>query len=197
MASLVLSAVFLAYLYIHSSNAERYYVRTYGHLRRVPDDIPYDVTHVDLKYNNISKITKKFHHLNQCVSLHLGHNSISSIEPGAFVGLSNLRILNLEHNLLTHLMIGIFTGLNSLESLILSGNKIRTIRKQVLEDLPRPLTLELTHNPLQCDTSFCWLRKEYRKASIDWNLGAHPNCEGTKFDITDKWDYWNCNEGGT
>eukprot|EP00058_Branchiostoma_floridae_P013072 XP_002598560.1 hypothetical protein BRAFLDRAFT_66951 [Branchiostoma floridae] len=70
-------------------------------LARIPEHIPASVTWLDLKYNNITKVTSKsFKDITQVKGINLSHNKISKISADAFKNLKHLDNLDLSQNLL-------------------------------------------------------------------------------------------------
>ena len=101
---------------------------------------------------------------------------------------------------------GMFDGLNPIDELRISiaNNKLTTIPYAQFCKLPRPMTLDISGNPLKCDSDLCWLRQEVETGTIKWLQETEenqtfpvghvfkPTCaDGTIWDdIT-----WNCGEG--
>ena len=132
---------------------DKYYRGTRRGLTEIPDDIPNDVQEVFLGSNDITEIkANAFSNLAKFTHLYLGRNEISRIEAGASEGLDNLKYLDLRNN--------------SLESLGL----------EVLDDLPRPLELDLEGNVFDCDSNSvgCHLRKEEDEKTI--TFVSEPSC---------------------
>ena len=61
------------------------------------------------------------------VELYLEYNQISSIESGAFSGLTNLEWLDLGNNPISSIEAGAFSGLTNLTELYLNENQISSI----------------------------------------------------------------------
>ena len=136
-----------------SVSEDKYYRGTRRGLTEIPGDIPDDVQEVFLGSNDITEIkANAFSNLANCTHLYLGKNKISKIEAGAFKGLDNLKYLDLSNN--------------SLESL----------GREVLDDLPRPLELDLEGNVFDCDNNSvgCHLRKEEDEKTI--TFVSEPSC---------------------
>ena len=190
----VVSDVILTVILIHNVKAfysnGKYFPDSKA-ITEVPDDIPDGATEIDLSGCQISRLRDlSFMNLSNCTYLSLSTNSISQIDVGAFNGLKNLKKLILSGNKLASLDPGVFSALISLKELDLSNNKISTIKSGVLGGLPRPLTLKLHDNPVQCASDICWLKVEYYKDTI--NLSKLPTCANGK-----DWILWgNCLEEG-
>ena len=92
------------------------------------DDIPADVTHVNLDLNFITTIeANAFFHLKLCINLHLSYNEIHSIDPSAFNGTNSILGLYLNNNKLTVLGGAMLIGLETLRTLNFSRNQIADI----------------------------------------------------------------------
>ncbi|ESO01802.1 hypothetical protein HELRODRAFT_188483 [Helobdella robusta] len=72
-------------------------------LIQIPPNLPGQLTHLDLSYNNIEeiKLNSALINLNDLRHLNLSHNQIGSIEEKALSGMKNLQILDLSHNQLS------------------------------------------------------------------------------------------------
>ena len=82
---------------------------------------------LDLHGNQLSSIESgAFSGLTNLTELYLDDNQISSIESGAFSGLTNLEVLDLEHNQISSIESGAFSGLTNLRELNLSDNTALT-----------------------------------------------------------------------
>ncbi len=73
-------------------------------------------------------------------------NQISTLQSGAFTGLSNLHLLYLNSNLISTIQSGTFTGLNNLQILHLHNNQISTIQSGTFSGLSNLRTLDLNKN---------------------------------------------------
>ncbi|XP_023810762.1 leucine-rich repeats and immunoglobulin-like domains protein 1 [Oryzias latipes] len=81
------------------------------------------------------------------VSLNLGHNKLTSINPEAFASLPNLRELHLDHNELTSIPdLGHFAS--RIVSLYLHHNNIRSIDGRRIRELVSVETLDLSNNEI-------------------------------------------------
>ena len=81
----------------------------------------------------------------------LFRNAISSIQAGAFAGLSALRVLRLDDNEISSIQAGAFDGLSALEELRLDDNEISSIPLGLFAGLPALYELIFYNNPV---TSF-------------------------------------------
>ena len=147
-----------------------------------------------LSENEVKELkSETFTGLEKLEELYSGWNKIASLENNALSSLSNLSVLNLRYNKLQALRADTFTGLDNLKTLILNDNDLATIATTVLRDLLRPLQLSLGGNPLQCDCSLCWLKREEQEGTITWNSlpGAKPECQGAT-----QWVVWPCPNTG-
>lgn len=96
-------------------------------LPRVPENLDNETNILDLSQNNITVIPDKaFAEINDLLKLYLQENSIETLEPGAFSGLENLRILDVSQNNLQYtdnVFYGsLFAPLKNLSGLYLHGN---------------------------------------------------------------------------
>ena len=108
--------------------ADKKYFKVQQWLTSIPTDIPSDAREVWLTFNRITEIQANiFVHLTQCTKLGLSLNQISNVEPGAFNGLTSLRILRLEYNHLQHLHSDMFSHLSNVFFLVIHDNQIQDI----------------------------------------------------------------------
>ena len=191
-----------------------YYNRAYSSLTEIPGDIPDTVTSIHLCCNYITRVrANAFHNVPVCMNLDLTENRISVIETQAFTGLETLWTLDLGSNDLTELQADVFQGLSHLKTLtlaynkisridprafnglvylktlILMENRISTLDGRAFADLPRPLEVTLVGNPLQCDVTLCWLKRDIDNGDIPWFDCNRPVC-------TDGYVLTNCNVEG-
>uniref|UniRef100_W5LSA6 Leucine rich repeat and Ig domain containing 4b n=1 Tax=Astyanax mexicanus TaxID=7994 RepID=W5LSA6_ASTMX len=106
--------------------------------------------YLDLSYNPITSIQGNL--LGEMLRLqefHLAGGSLLRIEPGAFRGLVNFRLLNVSSNRLTTLEESAFHSVGNLE------------------------TLRLDRNPLTCDCRLLWVVR--RRFRLNFN-GRQPSC---------------------
>ncbi len=104
---------------------------------------------LDLHHNQISSIQPgAFQGLTNLEWLHLDHNQISSIQPGTFQELVSLRRIHLNNNQITSIQPGSFQGLSQLEKLLLNNNRITSIQPGTFQGLQNLGVLELDHNQI-------------------------------------------------
>ncbi|GAB0099132.1 Leucine-rich repeat [Sergentomyia squamirostris] len=105
---------------------------------------------IDLSSNQISKIgSTDFRNLKHIVTIRLRYNKITTVEPGAFDGLTKLRRLNLSYNFIYRLPIDLFRPLVSLQLLGVQANNLAYF--QLTDDVFKNLKVLATYNnPLQC-----------------------------------------------
>ena len=118
-------------------------------LTEIPIDIPREAVKVAISSNQITTIkANTFLHLSQCTQLELRAN-ISEIEPGAFNGLSALRILWIVYSKgLERLYKNMFFSITNCTELSLADNRIRVIEPGSFNGLSNVETLYLQHNYL-------------------------------------------------
>ncbi|ELU12580.1 hypothetical protein CAPTEDRAFT_67305, partial [Capitella teleta] len=125
-------------------------------LTEIPDDIPLDVTSINLEENSISTIgPAAFSKFTQLNSLDISFNRIGIIHEDAFAGLKNLGRLILFANKIKE--IPKLQGL-ALSELNLHNNSIALIKDGDFHDnLVSPLLyLELAGNMFECDCRVSW-----------------------------------------
>ncbi len=86
--------------------------------------------------------------INECQRILLNRNRISSIQPDAFRGLSNLRFLLLNHNQITSIQAGLFQELTHLQKLDLSSNQITSIQPGTFRGLSNLKEISLANNQI-------------------------------------------------
>ena len=124
--------------------------------------------------------------------LDLAINNINLIEDNAFIGLKSLEDLDLHSNKLETLTPGIFCFLDSLRKLNLKKNRLTSLPADVFNHLPRPLRVDVSDNPLECDAALCWLKQEELNGNITYlNYLGRPTCAKEV-----NWFTWFCNETG-
>ena len=127
--------------------------------------------YLGLTENYISTISPNaFSSLSHLSTLHLGKNYLPTVHGNMWVGLQSLECLRLHNNRLTEIPRDGFSNMPALESLDLGSNQLMTLRSDIiyLHNRPSRLYLGLVDNPLQCDSSLCWLKEavENRKVEI-------------------------------
>ncbi|XP_035700057.1 leucine-rich repeat transmembrane neuronal protein 3-like [Branchiostoma floridae] len=145
-------------------------------LTSVPQDLPTNITWLDLQYNAITNISqsdflryksltrldlgsnqismiqnKTFHNLTSLTHLYLNFNHLTSLTPDTFVGLGDLEYLHLGHNQVTTrgLPAGIFVGLSNLQYLYLNNqNQLTSLPPGIFAELANLQRLYLYQNQL-------------------------------------------------
>ena len=136
-------------------------------LNDVPDNIPPNITVLDLTHNNITVLkTDSFSNLTHLRELRLSHNNLRDIQNGSFNGLVNMEILSLSSNCLTQLKPETFSGLTSIKRLLLDDNRLPSIDPALFEGLPRPLEISVEGNPLLCNTELHRLQRQINDKRI-------------------------------
>lgn len=98
------------------------------------------------------------------IRLHLDHNWIEFIQPDAFNGMTELRLVNLEGNRLQQLHPSTFATfsvlqhfhISSLRHLYLSDNILSTLPHTMFRTMPQLESLFLHSNPWACDCRLRW-----------------------------------------
>ena len=110
-------------------------------------------------------------------TLSLHDNSIISVENNTFSGLNKLKHLGLTLNNLEELPDGMFGGLSSTDEIgiYLGNNNLTTVPSAPFAKIPRPMILDISENPLICDSSLCWLRQEVETGCIKWLQETEEN----------------------
>jgi Leucine-rich repeat (LRR) protein len=108
------------------------------------------IRHVTLSRNSLEKITGEMLPGTELSSLSLGHNSIKTVQDGAFENQTTLNILFLGNNKLIRLGPRMFLGLRSLERLYLGKNNISWIHSDCFSGQMKALQfLDLSYNSLK------------------------------------------------
>ena len=104
----------------------------------------------DLQNRRINSLEGLLHipEINRCQKIVLNRNRISSIQPGAFQGLSNLADLDLANNQIASIQPGAFQGLSNLEHLVLRKNQITSIQPDAFQGLSKLQRLLLNDNQI-------------------------------------------------
>ncbi|XP_078620650.1 leucine-rich repeat-containing protein Bf66946-like [Branchiostoma floridae x Branchiostoma japonicum] len=118
-------------------------------IARIPEHIPASVTWLDLKYNNITKVTSKsFKDITQVKGINLSHNRIRKISADAFKNLKHLDNLDLSQNMLKTISYDLF----------------KLPIDSAVKDA-RNFFVDLAMNPWLCDCSLAWLTEMFRNGS--------------------------------
>ncbi|XP_019634448.1 PREDICTED: leucine-rich repeat-containing protein 15-like [Branchiostoma belcheri] len=142
-------------------------------LSGVPQDLPTDITVLNLRYNVITTLNqsdfsryrslsrlhldynrismihnKTFHNLTSLTELFLFYNRLTTLPADIFEGLGNLQRLNLHNNQLTSLPADIFEGLGNLRFLYLDNNQLTSLPADIFEGLGNLRFLYLYNNQL-------------------------------------------------
>ncbi|XP_066298953.1 chondroadherin-like [Branchiostoma lanceolatum] len=118
-------------------------------LTSVPQDLPTDITSLDLGTNQITTLSQSdFSRYRSLTDLYVDNNRISTINTQAFYYLSNVTIIWFNTNQIPGLRSDMFTGLGSLRSLILWSNNISDIEAGTFLPTPRLRSLSLQSNKL-------------------------------------------------
>ena len=84
-----------------------------------------------------------------CQGLSLRYNSLASLSPRQFSGLSQLVWLYLDHNYISEVDSQAFHGVRRLKELIISSNKITLLRNSTFHSVTNLRNLDLSYNKLQ------------------------------------------------
>ncbi|KAM9333493.1 uncharacterized protein KZ484_018504 [Pholidichthys leucotaenia] len=119
-------------------------------LRAVPQDVPPNVTVLDLSSNVIFTIhASDFGNLPVLKQLDLNRNFLKHIDSCSFANLTSLTKLNLNRNHLHELEKHVFAGLSCLVELRINSNAIRHVEFTSFESMTRLSFLDLSHNKLK------------------------------------------------
>ncbi|XP_053203674.1 G-protein coupled receptor GRL101-like isoform X2 [Panonychus citri] len=110
-----------------------------------------DLLLLDLRYNQIKIIeSASFAGLVRLNSLLLdGNTNLSEIEPRAFIGLSELKILNITGSLVRTLRANVFMGLTNLQNLELRSNRLEVVESGCFTGLTSVTILDLQGNDIR------------------------------------------------
>ena len=154
------------------------------------------MNNLDTLYLNSNSLTTlkagTFQGLLSARTLILENNTIKLIKEDAFISLKTIEKLDLSRNLLEILNPVTFCGLDSLRRLSLKRNRLTTLSADVFNHLPRPLSLDLTGNQLECNATLCWLKQEELDGTITWNDDVYnflPKCANEE-----NWHTWYCSK---
>lgn len=127
-------------------------------LAEIPAGIPADSQIVNLRGNQIGRLSGRLDDLRELLHLDLSHNDLTSLQLDSdvnvspFERLSRLEVLDLHSNpRLTSLPSGLFAGLSGLTELDLADCRLNRLNREVFADLPALRILRLSGNRL---TSF-------------------------------------------
>ncbi|KAI8509762.1 hypothetical protein Bbelb_121900 [Branchiostoma belcheri] len=112
-------------------------------LTSVPQDLPTDITTLDLEDNAITTLNQS-----DFLSLWLSNNQLTSLPADIFVGLGNLQTLTLSVNKLRSLPADIFNGLGNLQLLGLYSNKLTGLSSDIFAGVSDLRSLTLSYNQL-------------------------------------------------
>ncbi|XP_035677273.1 immunoglobulin superfamily containing leucine-rich repeat protein-like, partial [Branchiostoma floridae] len=138
---------------ISGSYADCYYMD----LTSVPQDLPANITTLDLKRNLITTLSQSdfqspnmFYRLNNLQKLWLDGNTLTDLSSDMFTGLENLQVLTLHDNDINDIQAGTFNSTTQLEYLTLYHNKLTNLRTDMFRGLATPQLgiLNLENNKL-------------------------------------------------
>ena len=139
-----------------------------------------------LDNNNLTKLSNIFKGLTNLLYLHFEGNQIKQIQSGVFIVLGSLQDLYLSENEMINVDSDMFHGLTQLRKLYLKKNKIKCFSLQMfLSEMSNEegasekhtLHLNLGHNQLQCNSSFCWLQEAINGGKIAWTSSCSIGSE--------------------
>uniref|UniRef100_A0A8C6ZIG6 Ig-like domain-containing protein n=1 Tax=Nothoprocta perdicaria TaxID=30464 RepID=A0A8C6ZIG6_NOTPE len=107
----------------------------------------------------------------------LKNNLISTVQPGAFLGLPELKRLDLSNNRIGCLSGGVFRGLANLVRLNMSGNIFSSLQPDVFDELPSLKVVDFATEYLTCDCHLRWVLPWARNRSAqisDKTVCAYP-----------------------
>ncbi|XP_078664035.1 uncharacterized protein LOC144907102 [Branchiostoma floridae x Branchiostoma belcheri] len=179
-----------------SSSCSSYCYCGWRGLTSVPQDLPTDITVLDLGTNAITTLSQSdFSRYSSLTELYLQHNQISVINSGAFYNLSRLTTLTLHYNRLTSLRSDMFVGLDSLQYLVLDNNNINSISAGALENLRALQNIDLSHNNIStvpvealshANTSAAW-------STLTLNNNQMETLSSEAYDLLSSFSYVNIN----
>ncbi|CAH1249627.1 SLIT2 [Branchiostoma lanceolatum] len=118
-------------------------------LTEIPSDIPTAVMWLNLKYNNITRVSSS-----------------------SFHGLQNLHGIDLSNNNIKHISSSAFNNLHHLQNVDISGNQLSTLSEQVFNvsitsarQDQRNFYVYMANNPWNCDCRLKWLAAELKAES--------------------------------
>ena len=177
--------------------------------------IPWDTIKVSFSDNALTHVPAGyFKNLTNLEGIFLSRNLISDVDDFSFVAVPSVETIYLNDNHLSVIRENMLAGLFKLKTLSLSDNQIHTVEHRSFKDTPvltnvnlnsnllqnlsecimfGPLNtttlgiFAMTNNPLQCDYSWCWLKK----ADGDWVYVNYPQgtfCAGPGALSGQSWD---------
>ncbi|XP_009935937.2 amphoterin-induced protein 3 [Opisthocomus hoazin] len=118
-------------------------------LQSVPRPLPPTVATLDLSHNALAQLGDRWlAALPHLEALHIGHNRIADLSPGAFHNASRLRHLDLSSNRLRAVETHYFEALVSLEELLLYNNRIARVDENAFARLSSLRKVYLSWNNL-------------------------------------------------
>ena len=131
--------------------------------------------YLGLDQNYISNISAEaFSGLIWLKTLYLHKNYLTKIDGNIWVGLKSLERISLSQNRIKELQRHSFSHLPSLKVLGLTKNQLPTMRYDAFNPkdypdyngYPRHLELYLADNPLECNTTLCWLKESVESGAV-------------------------------
>ncbi|XP_067846104.1 type III endosome membrane protein TEMP [Heptranchias perlo] len=121
-------------------------------LKRVPKDLPANLTSLDLSYNSVDasdpENSRRLQALRNLVFLNLSNNHIPALTREIFMNLKMLKVLDLSNCEIDLVHPRALKGLLSLQILILNNNRIKVLAPRFLNDVQALMTLDLENNKL-------------------------------------------------
>ncbi|KAM3868235.1 leucine-rich repeat transmembrane neuronal protein 4-like [Diretmus argenteus] len=118
--------------------------------RDVPHNVSVGTQGLSLRYNSLVTLRpRQFSGLSQLVWLYLDHNYINEVDGEAFHGIRRLKELILSSNKITQLKNNTFHDVPNLRNLDLSYNKLQTLQPSQFQGLRKLLSLHLRSNSLK------------------------------------------------
>lgn len=117
---------------------------------------------LDLSYNRIAGSTINFAYMRNLLTLNLNNNRLQNVPLYLPRNLTELSLAsNRIQYVFTHsgVLYGSFQGLTTLKKLNLSSNRLLTVENKAFDKLPTQVSIELQHNPWECDCNLIYLKK--------------------------------------
>ncbi|XP_035681507.1 immunoglobulin superfamily member 10-like [Branchiostoma floridae] len=125
------------------SDCDCYYKR----LRSVPQDLPANITRLDLDLNSIKRLSQSdFSKYTKLRELNITRNPISIVNEQTFSNLTELEKLDLSANKFTYIQPSTFSGLSQLKELKLFIGEVSKIDPGTFSNLPKLRMLDLHTN---------------------------------------------------